>query len=404
MTDERSFTAKTSAADTSIGFDYQHYYFLYRILNLGKGQSVGLEVKDDVHTELAADFNVLYQLKHTIQTNSSGGPIALTELDGDLWKTMHNWSKVISDAADGRKEVDEQLSFVAKTEFHLVSNKSVSKTNDFIKKLVECQRTSDFDDVDAHLGRLLQKTKDEKIAEYISSVLALNVRVRSRFFANVRFELDADDIIGMVKRAIHEKIIAENKVDQVFERLDSQVRSDNFIAVKNGGFSVISFDEFITRYRKIFEDARSGKLVQHNFEPVVPSDVFNQVFVARLIEVGALSASDKERAIEYTGQKIRLSTNLERWVQVGDLVGEEVARFHDAVYASWDNEFYGAFEKCTSIEDVVDRGMDILRRLKRERFSINESVLDVKLSNGELYYLSDIGKIGWHRDWAQVSE
>lgn len=136
MTDERSFTAKTSAADTSIGFDYQHYYFLYRILNLGKGQSVGLEVKDDVHTELAADFNVLYQLKHTIQTNSSGGPIALTELDGDLWKTMHNWSKVISDAADGRKEVDEQLSFVAKTEFHLVSNKSVSKTNDFIKKLV----------------------------------------------------------------------------------------------------------------------------------------------------------------------------------------------------------------------------------------------------------------------------
>lgn len=235
-------------------------------------------------------------------------------------------------------------------------------------------------------------------------MLALNVRVRSRFFANVRFELDADDIIGMVKRAIHEKIIAENKVDQVFERLDSQVRSDNFIAVKNGGFSVISFDEFITRYRKIFEDARSGKLVQHNFEPVVPSDVFNQVFVARLIEVGALSASDKERAIEYTGQKIRLSTNLERWVQAGDLVGEEVARFHDAVYASWDNEFYGAFEKCTSIEDVVDRGMDILRRLKRERFSINESVLDVKLSNGELYYLSDIGKIGWHRDWAQVSE
>lgn len=404
MTDEKSFTEKTSAADTSIGFDYQHYYFLYRILNLGKGQSVGFEVKDDVHTELAADFNVLYQLKHTIQTNSGGSPIALTELDGDLWKTLYNWSKVISDAADGRKTPDEQLSFVAKTEFHLVSNKSASKTNEFVKKLVECQRASDFGDVDIHLGRLLEKTKDAKIATYISAVLALDVKVRSRFFANVRFELDADDIIGMVKRAIHEKIIAENKIDQVFERLDSQVRSDNFIAVKNGSFSVISFDDFINKYRKIFEDARSGKLVQYNFEPAVPSDVFDQVFVARLIEIGALSASQKERAIEYTGQKIRLSTNLERWVQAGDLVGEEVARFHDAVYASWDNEFFGAFDKCKSLEDVVDCGMDILRRLKRERFSINESVLDIRLSNGELYYLSDIGRIGWHRDWAKVTQ
>jgi len=250
----------------------------------------------------------------------------------------------------------------------------------------------------------IKKTKDEKIAAYISSVLKLDVNVRWRFFANIRFELGADDIIGMVKRSIHEKIIAERKVDQVFERLDSQVRSDNFIAVKSGGFSVISFDEFITRYRKIFEDARNGKLVQYNFEPVVPSDVFNQVFVARLVEIGALNSSDKERAIEYTGQKIRLSTNLEKWVQAGDLVGEDVAQFHDSVYTSWDNEFHGAFGQCDSIEDVVDCAVNILRRLRRERFSINESVLDVKLSNGELYYLSDIGKIGWHRDWAEVAK
>lgn len=404
MTEEKSFTEKTSAADTSIGFDYQHYYFLYRILNLGKGQSVGLEVKDDVHTELDADFNVLYQLKHTVQTNSGGSPIALTELDGDLWKTFYNWSKVISDEADGRGEVKEQLTFVAKTEFHLVSNKSESKTNEFVKKLVASQDFFDFNDVDVHLAQLHKKTKDEKIAAYISSVLKLDVSVRWRFFANIRFELGADDIIGMVKRSIHEKIIAESKVNQVFERLDSQVRSDNFIAVKNGGFSVISFDEFITRYRKIFEDARSGKLVQYNFEPAVPSDVFNQVFVARLVEIGALDSSDKERAIEYTGQKIRLSTNLEKWVQAGDLVGEDVAQFHDSVYTSWDNEFHGAFDRCDSMEDVVDCAVNILRRLRRERFSINESVLDVKLSNGELYYLSDIGKIGWHRDWAGVAK
>ena len=46
-------TDKTSAADKSIGFDFQYYYFLWRLLNLKSGETVGLEVMDDVHTDLA---------------------------------------------------------------------------------------------------------------------------------------------------------------------------------------------------------------------------------------------------------------------------------------------------------------------------------------------------------------
>jgi hypothetical protein len=41
----------------------------------------------------------------------------------------------------------------------------------------------------------------------------------------------------------------------------------------------------------------------------------------------------------------------------------------------------------------------LLTTLRRERFRLSETELDTKLSNGELYYLSDIGLIGWHRDW-----
>ena len=70
MLKEKSFSDKTSADDKSIGFDYQYYYFLDRILNLKMGQSVGLEVKDDVHSELNADFNILFQVKHTVQKSA----------------------------------------------------------------------------------------------------------------------------------------------------------------------------------------------------------------------------------------------------------------------------------------------------------------------------------------------
>lgn len=401
MAKERSFTEKTTAGDKSIGFDYQHYYFLYRILNLGTGQSVGLEIKDDVHSELNADFNILYQLKHTVQKNAAGEPVALTELDTDLWKTLYNWSQVIIDKVDSREEVAAQLAFATKTEFCLVTNKSLSKTNAFLRLLIESQYTGEFDVLENHIKCLSQKTDDADIKKYILSVMALETDVRRQFFTHVRLELEVDDIIGLVKNAIREKIIEPERIDAVFERLDSRISSDNFLSVKQGGAISISFEEFATRYGKIFEDARSKKLVPFRFEPVLPDDIFAQTFIKRLIEIGAISTGDGERAVDYTRQKIRLSTNLERWEQDGAIVGDEVDDFHNEVFSRWDNEFYGLFHNCSSVDVVIDTAFELLRMLRRERFRLSGAELDIQLSNGELYYLSDIGRIGWHRDWAE---
>ncbi|WP_150691261.1 ABC-three component system protein [Pandoraea communis] len=400
MAEEKSFTEKTSAGDTSIGFDYQYYYFLHRILNLGAGQSAGLEIKDDVHTELDADFNILYQVKHTVQTNASGTPVALSELDADLWKTLYNWSQVISDKVDGRKESAKQLKFAENTEFHLVSNKSHSKSNKFLQLAVDFQDgNGDFEPLREHIDYLANKTQDAEIKKYILSVAQLDLAVRKKFFENIRLELELEDIIGRVKRSIREKIVDMDKVDAVFERLDSRIRSDNFIAVKNGQAVKISFEDFALRYAKIFDDARTKKLVHYRFEPELPDDIFAQRFIQRLLEIGAITDADNERAVEYTKYKLRISRNLERWVQEGNLVSDEVEDFHDEVYLRWENEFHGSFRSCKSLAEIMDSAMDLLTMLRRERFRLSETDLDTRLSNGELYHLSDIGRIGWHKDW-----
>lgn len=114
----------TSAEDKSIGFDYQYYYFLNELLNLRTGMTVGLEVMDDVHTELDNDRQVLVQLKHTVQTKASGDPKNLTTMDSDLWKSLSNWSKVIVDPVAEREGTSAQLAFIERTHFLLASNKS----------------------------------------------------------------------------------------------------------------------------------------------------------------------------------------------------------------------------------------------------------------------------------------
>lgn len=401
VSNEKSFAEKTSADDKSIGFEYQYYYFLDRLLNLKSGQTVGLEVKDDVHTTLDADFNILVQLKHTVRSNAKGDPVALTELDSDLWKTIYNWSQVIGDKAEGRKELSQQLRFVEKTEFHLVSNKSESKANEFLQILDRFNLGGDdFQALLGHLKSLENKTVDRSIKGYIDGVLKLETEVLEAFFRHIKVELGLDDIVGRVKRSLLEKIIDPDKVDTVFSRLDSSIRADNFIAVKRGEAILISFDDFMKRYRRIFDDGRTKKLVYPKFTPELPSDIFAQRFIRRLLEIGDISESDEELAIDYTTYKLRISRYLQQWVQEGDLVSEEVEAFHEEVFVRWRNEFRVAFRGCSTPHQIIDAAMTLLITLRRNQFKLGDTELSTTLSNGELYYLSDAGQIGWHKDWS----
>jgi hypothetical protein len=400
----KSIAEKTSAADKSIGFEYQYYYFLNKVLNLRTGQSAGLEIEDDVHTTLNADLNLLFQLKHTVQSAASGKPVALTELDADLWKTLHNWSKAISDPVVGRTDADAQLKFVFRTEFHLVSNKSKAKSNAFLIKLMQFKEDAigDFSAVKSHMEALRDKTEDAAIKGYIGEVLSLQDKVLEQFCRRVNLELELDDVIGLVKRSIHEKAVDAERVDAVFQRLDSNIRSDNFIATKQGKPLLVTYEQFMQRYRHVFTDGRSRKLQTFPFNPAIPDDVFAQRFIKRLVEVNDLTTADEELAVEYTTHKLKVAKFLQLWVQKGDLIPDEVEELHGEVLLRWQAEFRAVFKKCGDDSQISSLASELLQLLRRERFRLGEAELNTALSNGELYFLSDDGRLGWHRDWESM--
>ncbi|GAB2695004.1 hypothetical protein [Aliiglaciecola aliphaticivorans] len=157
-----SHTEKTSAAGLVAGLDFQYYFFLYKLLNLKKDESIGFEALDDVHTELDTEHQVLIQVKHTVQKKADNNAVNLTELDIDLWKTLNNWVSVISDKNDGRENVDAQKHFVKKTFFVLASNKSFTSTNKFLQKLNELQNNAiSSDEFVTYLSGLDASTKSE---------------------------------------------------------------------------------------------------------------------------------------------------------------------------------------------------------------------------------------------------
>lgn len=399
----KSVAEKTSADDKSIGFEYQYYYFLDRLLNLKSGQTVGLEVEDDVHVEMDADLLLLFQLKHTVRKAVGGQPVALPELDVDFWKTIYNWSSLISDDALGRGQEHAQLAFVRKTEFHLVTNKSESKGNNFLALLGRLQIGDlDYGSVKAAAIALSKKTSDAKIKSYIEKLLGLRDSVGEQFLRRVFVLHSLEDIVGRVKVSIRDKFVDAHRVDEVFERLDSNVRQDNFISIKAGKPILVSYEQFMKKYRNVFVDARSKSLPAPKFTPALPDQIFSQIFIKRLIEINAITPSDTESAVDYTLLKLRIARYLEVWVQSGDLISDEVSGLHEDVILRWKNEFKLAFKNCMSDQDVINEAIEILRQFRKERFTVGPSTLDTGLSNGELYLLSDQKKIGWHRDWESM--
>jgi len=403
MASKRTFTDKASAADKSIGFDYQYYYFLDRLLNLKSGESVGLEILDDVHVSSSATLQLLFQLKHTTALAASGKPVNLTSLDDDLWKTMSNWAKIICDPDDGRALQNEQLSFIKKTEFHLVTNKSWSAGNLFINNVVEfVDGQCDFSKIKATVQKFHDQTTSIDVKSHIANVLSLDDIVCERFFLKLRFELELDEIIKKVKLSIRDKIISLDDVENVFARLDSNIRAENFINIKAGKNILVSYDDFMNKYEKIFASSRKKELRYENYKPILPHDLITQRFVKQLLHIGDIQLSEIEIITEFTIQKLRLARNLLEWQRSGQMVADEVTNFHLDVQAQWRNGFRNKFRAGRMPADVLAAALELLDSLREKRFKIAGEELGTEFSNGELYHLSDSDVIGWHPDWENL--
>jgi hypothetical protein len=390
---------KTGAETKSIGFDFQYYFFLWKLLTLKKGESVGLEVKDDVHTELKNDVNIFYQVKHSVQKNKKGDIKNMTASDIDLWKTLYNWAKVISDENDNRREIKSQLAFLKKSYFIMLSNKNLSPTNQIIDNIEKLQsRTISIDDFTKSIIEFEQDTKDDTIKNYIKEFLKLDKIVLNEYILKISFELGEDEIIQNCKDAIESKMIDKKDINEVFAKIDSRLKEDNFINIKSGNKIQISFDDFHLKYRKYFNNTRNERLQIIPLTIDLPDKLESQTFIKQLLEINDIKTDDIELMALFTCFKLKLENNIAKWYTEGEITIEEIDSYRNEAILKWSNKFRALTNKA----DFDDNSsLDIINYLREENLSIDGQKLGTELSNGEFYYLSDIPKIGWRKDWSK---
>ena len=402
MSTQKTHVDKTSAETKSIGFDYQYYFFLWKVLSLKDGESVGLEVKDDVHTELKDSHQILYQLKHTVKTKQNNDPVNLSSLDKDLWKTLSNWVQVITDKADNRATLKNQLEFVNKTSFVLATNKSSSKSNDLINTISDFQNYSILiEGFIENIGKLLIKAKDDKVIEYIIRIKSLNPNVLSEFIRKIHFELNENEIIEKCKKEIKADKVPENKIDDVYASIDSAIREDNFLNIRSGKKIKISFNDFYLKYRKYYDISRSCSLVVRPLTVPLPDKMEQQIFIQQLFEINDIADGDIEDISEFTSQRLKFANNIEAWLFKGELTSEEIKQFHVDAILLWKNEHR---RKMREPEEENIKALKVIDGMREKTLTISNSPLSLELSNGSFYELSNKPQIGWRKDWEKYKK
>ncbi len=391
-------TDKTSADSIAVAFDYQYYYFLFKVFSLEVGQSVGLEVKDDVHTELSNNIQLLIQLKHSVQTSASGNSVNLTTLDNDLWHTLYNWCEVITDAQDDRKNTAQQIEFVEKTYFILVSNKSYTEQNKFIE-ILNNYKIGSITHKEAKNEISKITTENKYIQKYKAKLLSLDDDVSERFFNHMEFDLDNDDLIDKCKIALKSKMIPEESINDLFKKLDSSIREENYTAIKKNQKIIINFDEYYKKYRIYYDQARNTDLQIKTFNIGLPDNLTEQRFIQHLIDINDISEDDIDDIIEFTKYKLQIQNNVSSWLQEAELTEDQLDDFEKEVIAIWRNEFRSKNRGQMTEKEIQVKALSIVDTLRKERLSISSLQLDTQHSNGEFYYLSDNLKIGWRKDW-----
>ncbi len=397
---EKTFTEKTTAADKSIGFDFQYYYFLLRLFELKTGQVVGLEVRDDVHINLENDKVILIQLKHTIKKNASGHPINLTELDEDLWKTIHTWINIITDPNEKRGTYQNQLEFIRRTDFLLASNKSINENNKLLGKITKFKNGYiKFNVIQKYIKDLYDKSDSDITKKYISCFIGLDEICQKEFLLSIDFELNINDIINKCKISLKEHMTGESTIDTLFSSLDSVIRQDNFKKTANREPINLSFDEYYKKYRIYFDIARNSDLKIQKYKGILPENLEDQTFIRQLIDIDDIDKTEDDLIREYTRKMLTINSNLEYWEREGVITRNERDELDSDVTALWTNEFRNLNRPRPSNDNVEEVARKIIYNLRKERLKLSGQDLSLDLSNGQFYRLSNALDIGWHVDW-----
>jgi hypothetical protein len=393
---------KIAADKTSLGFEFQDLVYIEKLIELKPGQTLGLELHDDIHIETAADNASIEDLL-LIQVKHSVNPGNITDRDIDLWKTIHNWLKLVPGLPHYRALT-----------FQLYTNKGLN--NQALVSLLKAPRQN-IQAIVAHIRKTDQeisaaeliKKSDEPpnpLAKYVKSVSQANNGELEFLFERFEFHSDSSSIIARISSALRQLSIPQSRLEDTRKHVIGAFKESKFSRIIEGEKVVITFDDFRTGmgFDRIVRSARAEPAdfdrfvdIYYSYQRPDTLSFSNSKFHDQLKDIGISDEEIVDRGVEM----MLAEQFMESLQDAGSFSASDNVRLENMAISEW-QKLHNKSHRNTKEDDGAvhqQASLDCYDQTMGHPLKAGNIELPSNLSCGKYIKLSNLPSIGWRKNW-----
>jgi hypothetical protein len=401
-TDAMNHSDKIAADKTSLGFEFQDFVYIEKLIELKPGQTLGLELHDDIHVESAAedgsiDDLLLIQVKHSVNEGN------ITDRDIDLWKTLHNWIKLIPDLPTYRKLTLQLYTNKSLNNQTFVSLLKAPREN--VKKILAHIRQTERD-ISAAESKKKTGDSPNPLAAYVKSVSQASDKQLKFIFERFEFHSDSSAVIARLSVALRQLAVPTSSIEDTRKHVIGAFKESKFSRIIQGKKVVISFDDFRINmgFDRIVRSARAeladfDRFIEIYYDYQRPDKLSfsSSRFHEQLRDIGV-----SEEEIVTRGVEMMLAERfIESLQDSGSFTASENSRLENKAVSEWEILHNQLHRRTQEDDESVHRGasQDCYDQTMRMSLKVGDIELPRNLICGKYIKLSDLPRIGWRKNW-----
>lgn len=393
---------KIAADKTSLGFEFQDFVYIEKLIELGPGQTLGLELHDDIHVETAADDTSIEDVQ-LIQVKHSVDPGNITDRDIDLWKTIHNWLKLVPSLPPSRK-----------IKFQLYTNKSLN--NQAFVSLLKAPRQNIQAIID-HIKKTNQEISEAELkkkssepsnplAKYVKSVSQASDEDLKFIFERFEFHSDSSSIIARISSALLKLSIPASRLEDTRKHVIGAFKESKFSRIIKGEKVVITFDDFRSDmgFDRIVRSARAEPAdfdrfvdIYYSYQRPDKLSFSTSNFHDQLKDIGISDEEIVDRGVEM----MLAEQFMESLRDAGSFSASENSRLENKAVSHW-KLLHSQSHRSTKEHDEAahkQASQGCYGQTMSNHLKAGDIELPSNLSCGKYIKLSNLPRIGWRNNW-----
>lgn len=397
-----NYSEKIAADKTSLGFEFQDFVYIEKLIELKPGQTLGLELHDDIHVETAAEDAsiealLLVQVKHSVN------PGNITDRDIDLWKTFHNWLKLAPNLPKCRT-----LTFQLYTNKNINSQPLVSllkAPRQNIQRILDYIRQMDKEISEAESQKKPGDSQNP-IARYVKSVSETSDKELKFMLERFEFHSDNSSVIKRISSSLKQLSIPESRLDETRKHVIGAFKESKFSKIIKGEKVVINFDNFRTEigFDRIVRSARSEPAdfdrfidIYYNYQRPDKLSFRSSMFHDQLKDIGISDEEIIDRGVEM----ILAEQFMESLREAGSFSASENSRLEHKAVSEWKLLHNQSHRNTKEDDDTAHHQASqyCYDQTMRNALRAENIELPSNLSCGKYMKLSNLPLIGWRKNW-----